>query len=1129
MKKNLLRWKALGSTLLVALALCLTQVAVAQNASVTGTVVDADNQEPIIGALVKVVGANTTTTATDINGQFVVQAPSNATLEVNFLGYKTQPIAVSGRSALGTILLAPDAQQLETVIITGYGGTTNRAKSTASIATVPKKVFEVGAYANPSAALSGAVPGLQVRTTSGKPGSVSTITLRGGTSLSGDGSPLIMVDGQIRGSLSDINPEDIGDMQVLKDAAATAIYGARANNGVILITSKRGKEGRAQISASAKVGLNYINNTDWKMMDAGEFLTWGRKGIMNTMQYDDNNIAKLTAAGNPLGTGNDWKLNGNYFAGGVWSTQFLTDENKHLLTGGGVEKWSSVKDPYTGKDLIFTDNPYYEMGFNNPSMTQDYNVSISGGNDKGSYYSSVGYYDEQAQTIDNGYSRLSFLFNGDYKITKWLKSESSFKWENARWRDWMHTSEGNYWARMYAVPPTVRLYNNEGEAMLGPNVGDGVPGFNASKNIQNYNTDRFTFSQGLTFQILPNLSVKGTALIMYDESFKETFAKDQRSGYLSATNPNSGWNKSRTSKAEFDRYIRQTYNAILQYKENFGGSKHNLDLLAGMEYYDQRRVGFSAEGKGAPTDDFMDLGLTSAKEGERKIDSWHDQYRIMSFLGRLNYDYDGKYIVGFTFREDGYSTLLGNNRWGFFPGISAAWVLTRENWMEPTRDWLSFLKIRASYGQNGNVSGIGSYDLQGMYGKYEYNNQVGFSVNYPKYPDNNVKSGLPSPGIRWEKSGTFEVGVDAGLFDGKLNVGLAYYNRVTEDLIADVTIPISQGFPSLRTNNGSIQNQGIEFTVGATPIRNKDWEWSINANLTWNKNLVVKLPNNGLENNRQNGTQIWDPNKNELVWVTGQQEGAWLGDQVVGYIADGIISNDADLASVANKVYQPVRSEVGGNTPGKGTAGAIRFQNLDGKFDVTKYHPLAKGDVMFRDIDGNDTVDTRDRAVLGKTTPTIFGGLSTTLTWKGLSLYIRTDFALDFVQIDWFRTWLLGGMQGQYNGLKETITNTWTPENPTAKYPLYYNSDQAYKNNYRYSSLLLYQGDYLCLREVALTYNFPSALIKKAAMQNLSLSVSAQNIAYLTASKNISKEAGGIVQGSYALPLTVMFGLKVTF
>lgn len=1126
MKKNLLRWRALGATVALLFVLAITQVVQAQNSAVSGTVIDSETNEPIIGALVKVVGT-VNAVATDVDGVFSINAPSNASLEVAYLGFKTQAVAVSGRTNVGTIKMETDAQLLDQVIITGYGGTTNRAKSTASIATVPKKVFESGSYSNPSAALSGAVPGLQVTNTSGAPGSVSKITLRGGTSLKGEGSPLIMVDGQIRGSFSDINAEDIADMQVLKDAAATAIYGARANNGVILITTKRGQNGKTSITASAKIGLNYMSE-NWKPLSASDYLVWGRTGIMNSLQYDEKQASKLTASGNPLGTGNDWKANGNYTGAGVWSTQFLTDENKHLLSQG----WQSVKDPYTGKDLIFMDNRYSDIAFNNPALTQDYNVSLSGGNDKGSYFASLGYYDQEAQTLNNWYNRLSFLFNGDYKITSWLKSESSFNFTHAQWRDWKHTSEANYFARMLSVPPTVRLTNNEGETILGPNAGDGNPAFNQEKNIQNYNIDQFTFSQGLTFQLLPKLSIKATALWMYDETLKENFTKDQRNGYMSSTDVNVGWNRSRKSSSEFNRYFRQTYNAVLNFNEDFGGSKHNFNALLGMEYYDQARIGLKASGEGAPTDDFMDLSLTSNKEGLRGVDSWHQQYRIMSFLGRLGYSYDSKYIFDFTFREDGYSTLDANNRWGFFPGVSAAWVISREGWMDSSRDWLSFLKLRASFGVNGNVTGIGSntdistaagnlgpYELQGAYGSTSYNNQIGFLL-----------STLPASGIRWEKSNTFEIGADAGFLDGKINVQLAYYNRTTEDLIAGVNIPIAQGFSSIKTNNGSVRNQGVELSIGATPIRTKDWEWTINGNITWNKNQVIKLPNNGNENNRQNGTQIYDPAQGKVVWVGGtdaQQEGMWLSDQIIGYQADGLFRTQADLDAVGNRIDLVRYSEVGGNTASKNVVGSTRYNNLS-PTDKDNYFQYGLGDVNFRDIDGNDTIDTRDRKVLGKSTPTFFGGLSTTLTWKNLSLYIRTDFALDFVQIDQFRTWTLGGMQGQYNGL-EDIKDTWTPNNVNAKYPLYYNSDQVYKNNYRYSSLMTYQGDYLCLREVSLTYAFPKELIAKAKMQNLSVSVSGQNLAYLTASRNINKEAGGVVGGSYGLPITLLMSAKITF
>lgn len=1116
MKKNLLRWKALGMTLVLVLGLSVTQVVQAQDSAITGKVIDAETSEPVIGALVKVVGT-TTAVATNVDGTFSVKAPATGSLEISYLGYKNTVIAVSGRTDVGTISLETDAQMLDQVIITGYGGTTSRAKSTASIATVPKKVLEVGAYANPSKALAGVIPGLQVRQTSGAPGSTSTITLRGGTNLKGEGSPLIMVDGQIRGSFSDINPENIADMQVLKDAAATAIYGARANNGVILITTKKGQNGRTAITASAKVGLNY-QTKQWEALSAGEYITWARQGVMNSGEHIPSKIGTLSNSSG-LGTGNDWTVDGRYDTKGVWSTQFLTDDNKHLLKEG----WQTVKDPYTGKDIIYTETNYSDYAFNNPSVTQDYNVSLSGGNDKGSYFASLGYYNEDALPKANYYSRLSFLFNGDYKITSWLKSESSFNFAHANWYDFVYPNNrtDSFFSRMYSVPPTVRLTNNEGEIIMGPNQGDGYPLLNLGKNERNYNTDQFTFSEALTFQILPKLTIKATGIWMYDESFKEDFNKDQRNGMLSPTNPNAGWDKNRATSANFDRYLRQTYNAILKFDTDFGGSKHNFGLLAGMEYYDQTRIGFKANGKGAPTDDFQDLALTSNKTGERGMDSWHESYRILSFLGSLNYDYDGKYIAGFTFREDGYSTLLGDNRWGFFPGVSAAWVLSRENWMESSRDWLSFLKLRASYGQNGNVSGIGAYELQGAYGVKNYNNQIGFSL-----------TGLPAPGIRWERSNTFEVAVDAGFLDGALDVQLGYYNRTTEDLITNITIPVSSGWNEIKTNNGKVNNQGIELAINARPINTKDWQWSINGNITWNKNKVVSLPYNGNENNRQGGTQIWDPASKSLVWVTGQQEGMWLNDQVVGYVADGLYRTQADLDALGNKGKPFVDIVQDSEQGGSGTASVQRIDprsyNKLSAADKAKYYQIGLGDVKFRDIDGNDTIDTRDRTVLGKRTPSFFGGLSTTLTWKNLSLYVRTDFALDFVQIDAFRTWMMGSMQGSYNTVTD-VYDTWTPDNINAKYPRFYNSDQSLKNNYRYSSLMTYKGDYLCLREVSLTYNFAQELLKKAKIQNLALSVSGQNLAYWTASKVIDKESGGALGGTYSLPITLLFSAKITF
>ncbi|MEG0656382.1 MAG: carboxypeptidase-like regulatory domain-containing protein, partial [Mucinivorans sp.] len=539
MKKHLLRWKALGATFALVLVLAITQVVQAQNATVTGKVLDAETDEPIIGAVVKVIGTQRAV-ATDVDGLFSVNAAKDAQLVISYLGYKNLAVAVAGRTNLGSLKMATDAQMLDQVIITGYGGTTSRAKSTASIASVPKKTFEVGSYANPSSALAGAVPGLAVKTTSGRPGAVSDIVLRGGTNLSGGGSPLVIVDGQIRGSLSDINSEDIADMQVLKDAAATAIYGARANNGVILITSKKGKSGKTSITASVKVGMNYLQEPV-KMVGARDYIAWTRRAQVNTDPYAPGRIGTLSGA-QPYGTGNWFKdaagnfYDGNQTANAVWSTMYLNNDNRFKLDQG----WQWMIDPVreqanpTGNSamdtIIFNNFMVEDVSFNTPALTEDYNLSVSGGNDKGSYFASIGYYNEQGLPVNTFYNRLSFLFNGDYQIAPWLKSESSFAFVEAKWRDVSildasgnALSEGNYFGRIKSLPPTMREYNEKGELLIGRGNGDDNPNVNDNRFVRRNVSDKFTISQAFKVTFHPNVNLRINAIWMYDENHNEAF------------------------------------------------------------------------------------------------------------------------------------------------------------------------------------------------------------------------------------------------------------------------------------------------------------------------------------------------------------------------------------------------------------------------------------------------------------------------------------------------------------------------------------------------------------------------------------------------------------------------------
>ena len=655
--------------LLLMLCLFCSIGAMAQTKTITGVVSDAAG-EPIIGASVVEVGT-TNGTITDIDGKFVLNMNPDGKIRVSYIGYQVQTIDLKGKTSF-RIQMKEDSEMLEEVVVTGYGGKQLRTKVTNSISKVKEETLKQGLYSNPGQALSGAVAGLSVSQTSGNPGSTPTLVLRGGTNFDGSGSPLILIDGQVRSSLSDINPDDIESMEVLKDAGATAIYGARANDGVILVTTKRGKSGRAEVNLKAKFGLNYFKNS-YEFLDAGDYIYWMRKNAyMGDMKHPDGSAVKawsslssLTSA-TPYGTGNAYfasdgvtPLDGNKTSSAIWSTMKYTDNLAFLLDQG----WQTMIDPIYGDKLIYKNTDIADFNVQTPAFSQDYNLSVSGGNEKGNYYAGLGYNKSDGTAYGNWYKRITFTFNADYKLKEWLTSSSSFNFADATWNGLpaTQTAEANYFSRCLSLPPTFRGYNADGEMLLGPNSGDGNQQYNFDKFVRDQNTDKFTMNQSFTVNFMKGLSLKLGAIWYYQEEKDESFNKD----YLS-----SPGNKvtSRSTSAYYDRTLDQTYNAVLNYNYQIN-KDHYLDAMAGFEYYDSYNKGFNASGSGAPTDDFMDLQYTSKEEGKRSIDSWHSRQRIMSFFGRVNYDYQSKYLLSLVLRKDGYSKLAKENRWGVFrPG-----------------------------------------------------------------------------------------------------------------------------------------------------------------------------------------------------------------------------------------------------------------------------------------------------------------------------------------------------------------------------------------------------------------------------------------------------------------------------
>lgn len=1071
----------------------------AQNITVRGIVTDAQN-EPLIGATIIVQGTSNGT-VTDIDGNYVLNnVPSNGTLEASYVGMRTQTIAVNGRTRID-VRMEEDSELLEEVVITGYGGTQLRSKVTNSIAKVSEETFKVGVYANAGSALSGAVSGLRVVNTSGRPGATPNIVLRGGTNFNGSGSPLIVVDGMLRGSFSEINPEDIESMEVLKDAGATAVYGARASNGVILITTKRGKAGQGTVSFKARLGANYAN-MGYEFLGVEDYITYMRKAYADPLAEiiwkSRNQKAKLSST-EPFGTGNVY---GTAMKWNLMKYDPKSDLHASLLQKG----WKVMDDPVSKDQLIYKGVNPQDYNMQNPSYTQDYNLSFSGGNDKGHYYAGLGYNYMQGLPINTFYKRYNATFNGDYQVLNWLKSTTNFSYNRANWNGLppTQTSEANYFGRIMSTPPTVRMEDEEGNPTLGPSAGDGNQSYQAHKFIRDHQSDKFTMIQGLEASLFPFLTLNLNGSWFISESVSEQFNKDYE-------NQIGAFVTTRGTSASWSRDFSQTYNGTLRYRNTFGGI-HYLDAMVGTEYYDLYYRGFSASGQGAPTDDFMDLGLTDKGEGKRNIDSAHSQYRILSFFGRVNYDLMEKYLLSFTVRRDGYSSLL-NNRWGTFPGISAGWLFSKEDFSKDFSHWLSFGKLRASYGQNGNATGIGAYDLQGSYGTTTYNGNVGFLIG-----------GLPNPGLRWERTNTSEVGIDLGFFNNRLNTNFTFYNRITSDKYAAYKLPSTTGFSSITNNNGIFRNRGMEFEVSAKVLRLKDFRWDINTNISYNKNKIIKLPDNGLPNNRQNGQEVYTGNGNETMFVGGYQEGQEPG-LMIGYVAQGIYQSNDEVPSNYRDIV--------GNNAGKEI---VPFSVWNSKTDAEKQNrflPIGAGDVRWKDINGDGIIDVKDQAVIGNTTPRWFGGFSSTMNWKGLTLYVRMDYALDFWSYDQATPWFNGAGQGTYNATTD-VFNSWSPENPNAKYPKYVFFDLGQNNNYfRNSTLFAFRGDYLAFREVQLAYSLPKQWMESLKIQDLTLSLSGQNLGYLKNGRGntpeVSRSAGFGSGDGYGLPRTFLLGVDIKF
>jgi TonB-linked SusC/RagA family outer membrane protein len=1035
--------------------------------SVSGTVADINNS-PLPGVSVTVKGTSSGT-MTDVDGKYTLQLPANAkTLVFTFVGMESQEVTI-GQSSTYNVTLSESTIGLDEVVVVGYGKQ-SREVLTTSVSKLDTKVLANVQYANVGSALQGSLAGVRVQTITGMPGSAPRIIIRGGTSINNpDGAaPLYIVDGVIRSHINNIDQNDIESMQVLKDAAATAIYGARASNGVVILTTRTGQAGRTQIDY--KYDFTVSNNTEkYDLLNARDYIYFQRQGIYRSSLWG-NKPAQMNILSQPSssGTGNDLTNNTAY------TVMYLSPANQHKLNEG----WQSMPDPLDStRTIIFNDFDFQNILFRT-GLSHNHNITASGGTDRATFSTAIGYMNTDGIVITTNYKRLTSHLNGMVKLTDNISFNGRVMYANSR--DNNPTGASTF-GRSIGLPPTAKYRFEDGTLAPGQNQSLGNNEYHLNTQVRKNSIDDFTMSVGASMRILPGLS--------FDPQFSwwQT-TTDFRFFQRAFWNGPTSYVVTRNSSGSHDKYVQRQADAVLTYVKSFM-NVHNLETKLGFSYFNGLTTRLSATGRDAATDLISTLNAAATPVS---VSGDESENMIFGYFGRLNYDYMQKYLLSVNARFDGASNLGENYKWGFFPGISVGWNLHKEPFWAVFPENLLRLKLRASYGVNGNISGLGPYTAQGTYA-------VGSRYGGVAVVQNTV---MVNNELQWEQSRTLDFGLDLGLFNTRINIMFDWYRRVTDNLLASMALPFSTGFASTLTNNGSLENKGVEMELMASilpPGSKFQWESSLNFSTVHNK--ILRLPPNGVERNRQGGVEVWDPELQDYVYRGGLQEGGTMGEYWT-YQFLGVYATDEEAANAPVDDLTPIADKT-----------------------------FRGGDVILGDIDGNGRIDTRDKVYAGNIYPTFMGGFSNWFTWNNFTLAVRTDFTVGQTIFNYTRGTLIGQFQGD-NGLGKELLRSWQKPGDVTDIPIFVYADQQVKNrmyrNAEGNTFFYERGDFLALREITLSYDLPRNLLQRVKIQALRVNVTGNNLHYFTKFTGLNPEFGGTDSGRFPIPRNIIFGVNLT-
>ena len=1032
----------------------------AQTQKVTGVVISEEDGQPVIGASVLVKGTQVGA-ITDIDGKFnLPSVPSSAkTLVVSYIGMQTQEVAIKPNVR---VLLKSDTEMLDEVTVVAYG-TKRKQDLVGSISSVKNEIISNSQATSVSSALEGAVAGLQIVSSSGQPGEDAKIMVRGVGSLSASNDALIVVDGvPFNGKLSDINPADIASINVSKDAVSNSLYGSRAAGGVVMITTKKGSKDKVAVNFSGTWGVTQRAYKDYDMVtDPGEFyrLTW--YGIRNSEWARGKSLedAALAASQNLLA-----RL-GNYNA-------FIIPQGEYLVTPDGqLNKNARLRYNDTFADAMFKD-----------AFRQEYNVSASGGNEHTDFYVSMGYLDNESYVVGSSFERLTARANVNSQLKSWLKVGTNIGYSKATQKGVQEragTASNPFdVARSWAPIFPVHAYDAEGNMKYNE---DGTPMYDAGTGQTDGTTERPTAAnqnvicnlyEDIRETVSNNLTSRSYIELTFLKNFKFTanYSYDFTNSYETLYyTPTIGDGQSFGGRGTKGSYNTTTtnFNQILSYSNLFGDD-HHVSAKIGHEYYKYEYDYFA----GQKTNFFNPTNPELNNGGQMQaLESYEVNHNIEGYFAMADYDFRNKYYLSAAFRRDGTSRFL--DKWGNFWSIGAAWRISSEAFMDGTSSWLNDLKIRASYGTQGNESILSAYDYPYVYTPYQDQYEVkwdGSALGYsPIFYGN--------PDLSWEKQKTVDVGVDFRLFD-RFYGSVEYFIRRTDDMLFQRPISFStEGRPYNWENIGSMKNSGLEFDLNVDIFNRRDMKWTVSLVGSHYRNEILTLPEENRENGITSGPFNLREGKSRYEYYTYKYAGMNENGQAMWYMDE----LDAE-----------------GNVIGQKTT--TTYAN------ATKYF-------------------------IGKSAlPDFNGGLSTTFNYKGIDLSVATAFQIGGWAYDY--SFLDGMNSSYYVGHNKEMWNTFNPETGTGSYPIW-NANDASNSFTQMSDFNLIKASYFSIRNITLGYSLPKNLLKKFYLEKLRIFVSADNLALWSKRQGFDPRiaAAGSDQdyGGYSPMRVISGGINLTF